>query len=464
MNQVSKNKLSNLISYLKEAEDNNLFVFLVITFAIGIGTYFSLPKEPDFNKILLATGFSTFIFVASYFARKHLFYPALFLFVFSIGFFVANSKSILVNAPKIQDDIGFVWIRGKLDDIDSKDGFYRIHVSDVDLWQPNKGKFEPNETPQRIRLNVRTGIAKSVNEGDYIKVRAKLSSPSKLPVYPQGYDFGRYAYFDQIGAVGYSVNEVEVFKDREQGFFRSIRNFINNKIDDNILQPANKEILKALITAERQAIPKEEKEIFRESGLGHVLAISGMHMSIACLWFFMFLRNIFALFPKIALNYNTKKISASFALILGFFYLMITNMPVSATRAYFMIFLFLCAMFLDRNNMPLRPVALAAIVILIFQPELLVTPSFQMSFASVIALIGIYRIYADKLSFLHANDCNIMFKIFLYLVGISLTTLIASTFTSPFAVYHFGKIPKYSILANLAAIPVLTFIVRLRNI
>lgn len=458
MATTKQKRIYNLISTLKESERGNLFIFLVIFFGIGIGAYFSISFEPNYSRTLIGLGISILVLIFSALSRHRKFYPAIFLSVFALGFFTANTKAILSEAPKIKDDIGTIWLRGKLEDIDKKDNYYRFIVSHVDLWQPKKGHFHKNETPKKIRLNIRTEIAENVNEGDIIKARVKLSKPTSLPVYPNGYDFAKYAYFEGIGAVGYSVNKVEVFKEKETGILKNIRNRINQNISDKIKNKDNAEILKALITAERGGINKDIKETIRNAGLGHVLAISGMHMSIACIWFFTIIRLIMACFPAFSLKYDTKKIASVMALGLGFFYLMITELPVSATRSFIMIALFLVAILIDRTNQPLRPIAMAGFGILLFQPESLVTPGFQMSFAAVICLIGVYQLIFKNFDQNHEGDRGFIKKFLFYFFGVIATTMIASIATSPYAIYHFGQIPKYSVISNLVAIPALTFI------
>lgn len=458
---ISHSKIfAQLSQYLRENERGSLLIFFTIFFAIGIASYFNLKHEPEYSKTSIATAISILLLSLSFFRRRHLLVPSLLLTAFATGFFTANTKTIYTKSPKIDDNLGVIWLTGKLEDIDYKENFTRILVSQVDLWQPRKGKFNIKKTPKKIRLNVRTKISPDVSEGDIIKAKVKLSKPALLPVYPAGYDFAKYAYFKNIGAVGFAVTNIEKYKEKPNSPVKNIRNSINNKISNAISDKQNGEILKALLTAERSGIKEDIKKSIRESGLGHLLAISGMHMSIACIWFFTILRLILAFFPKISLNYDSKKISAIFSLALGFGYLMITELPISATRAYIMIALFLISILIDRSNHALRSVSIAALIILIFRPESLIEPGFQMSFASVIAIIGIYQLLFRNftIEFNSKSDMSIPRKLFLYIGGIAFTTIIAGIATSPYAVYHFGQIPKYSVFSNLIAIPAITFI------
>ena len=106
--------------------------------------------------------------------------------------------------------------------------------------------------------------------------------------------------------------------------------------------------------------------------------------------------------------------------------------------------------------------------ILIFSPEALVGPSFQMSFAAVVALIAFYEKYAGPLQrFLHGtgNERKISAirrlprLIFAYIVGILVSDVVASAATLPVAIYHFNQIAIYTTLGNLLAGPVIGLLI-----
>jgi competence protein ComEC len=179
------------------------------------------------------------------------------------------------------------------------------------------------------------------------------------------------------------------------------------------------------------------------------------------IWSYVFIRIFLSLSETIALNYQTKKIAAIFALIAGFSYLMITQMPISATRAYIMLSIYFLAILTERNHVSLRPLALAGLIILVFRPSDIITPSFQMSFAAVAGLIGFYQKYQEistKPKFKQWNQHPLK-KLFLYLCGVVVTTIIASVVTSPISIYHFNNFSKMGTIANLFAIPLTSFVI-----
>jgi competence protein ComEC len=239
--------------------------------------------------------------------------------------------------------------------------------------------------------------------------------------------------------------------------------YINNfrlKIGERIISvcdPGPGHILSALTIGEYSGIDRKLLGNIRASGLAHLLAVSGMHVSLVAGICFFFIRNLICLIPGLALRYDSKKTAACFAIIGTFIYLLISGAKVAAIRAFIMCLLFLIAVLFDRNITPIRSVAFAAFAILLVQPEVLFSPSFQMSFAAVVGLICCYQIISSKISFA-AFGRNIFTKFILYFSGIVISSLIAGFATMPYSMYHFNQIANYGLIANLVAIPLTSFV------
>ena len=129
----------------------------------------------------------------------------------------------------------------------------------------------------------------------------------------------------------------------------------------------------------------------RASGLGHILSISGLHLALVAGSVFWLIRALLALSPTLALNYPIKKWAAGAALAAATFYPGISGAEVATVRSWVMLAIMLGAILIDRRALTLRNVALAALVILVFSPESLLSISFQMSFAATVALIATYE-------------------------------------------------------------------------
>ena len=94
--------------------------------------------------------------------------------------------------------------------------------------------------------------------------------------------------------------------------------------------------------------------------------------------------------------------------------------------------------------------------VLLIRPESLLSPSFQMSFAAVVALVAFYESLGADL-WRRLGEGHWRGRVMLYLAGLALTTLIASAATGLIALHHFGRLPHFSLLANLLAVPMTAF-------
>ena len=210
------------------------------------------------------------------------------------------------------------------------------------------------------------------------------------------------------------------------------------------------EIAAALITGERSGISQEVTQSMRDSGVYHILSISGLHMVIMAATVFWLVRALLALVPMLALRYPLKKWAAALALAAASFYLVLSGAAVPTVRSWIMTSIVLIAVMLDRPALTMRNVALAALAILVVAPESLFDPSFEMSFAAVVALVALYE-WLSKWSREGLGDVSPLWaslpKGWGLLSGAALTTLVAGTAIAPFAVYHFHRMTHYGLIA-----------------
>jgi competence protein ComEC len=192
----------------------------------------------------------------------------------------------------------------------------------------------------------------------------------------------------------------------------------------------------------------------RDSGMAHLLAISGLHIGLIAGIVFFGLRAVLALMAPLALRYPIKKIAAALAIIAALGYALVAGATVPTQRAFLMIGLVLVAVLFDRRGLSIRSVALAALVILVLQPESLLGASFQLSFAAVTGLIAVYEWFGRPVDGQGAANRAAMGRPLRYLVGIAASTIIASTVTAPFAIYHFNRLAVFGLVANLGAVPI----------
>jgi len=208
----------------------------------------------------------------------------------------------------------------------------------------------------------------------------------------------------------------------------------------------------ALMTGERGAIPDDVLQAMRDSGLAHLLAISGLHVGLIAGLVFFAVRAAIALAPALAVRVQAKKWAALGAAVAGFCYLWLVGATVPTQRAFLMLALVLLAVALDRSALTMRLVAWAAFVVLLLHPESLTGASFQMSFAAAMGLVATYEVVRTR-TFGRTSALGVPARIGLYAGGVALTSVIAILATGPFAVFHFNRLALYGLAANMIAVP-----------
>ncbi len=431
-------------------EYRGIFNFIAPLFAVGVIYYFSLNFEPTYYKLAFL---GLFLFAISLAFLKGKASGLIFLVILPLlGFAYSSFYSQNIYEYKDINEDQVYWVRADLTKAEKKEFGHRIWIKNVDLWTPETKNLPLNKVPEIARLNVRTKFNDNVRVGDRVAFKAKFSKPPQYPPYPDGYDFNRYAYYDRIDAVGFSLSEIKVFKANESSLAylnQSLREATSKKIDNSSHELEVRSIAKALTIANKSEIPESLLEAYRNSGMGHILAISGLHMAIIIVIFFSYLRIVINLIPKVNIYYNVKKISAVIALIIGLGYLSLTDFPTSATRAYIMAGIYLFGILIDKDSDSKRALSAAAIIIILLNPHSILTPSFQMSFAATLVLITFYE-------FIDRRFEKFGFKTLLFTM---LSSAVAILATAPFALFHFGNVAPSGVIANLLAIPFLTIVI-----
>ncbi len=225
---------------------------------------------------------------------------------------------------------------------------------------------------------------------------------------------------------------------------------------DRCLEGPARGIAMALLLGERAWLSNNLKEAFARAGIGHLLAVSGIHMALAALLIGGLARALLLRSEWITLRFPVKKLATSLALIGVVTYAGLAGFSPSAVRAMVMILAFGMAFLIDRPQTPLNSLALAAWALLIFNPMYLLGISFQLSFAAVFFLI-IFSSYLRSVPEEKKQDGQKTFWI--YIKGFILVTLIATLATAPFVTWHFQRVCLVGLLTNLLVVPVTSFVI-----
>lgn len=449
-----------------EEEERHGRAFLLAAVCLGVGAviWFVLPVDPPVQAI--GTGFAIFAGLAWRwrFSQGMAHYGTAAIALLLAGMLLAQWETwrratIVLDSPVTTMISGVVERRES-----SGEGHWRYIVRLTATVEPTLKR-----PPDRVSLLARSGH-EPIAIGAGIRGRARISPPSG-PALPGLNDFAFAAYYDGIGAVGYFYGAPEAEPVAEGGddsvlqrlelTLYAARSAIGDRIRSVVPGDAGA-FAAAIVTDERRAISKETTEALRLSGLAHIIAISGLNMALAAGIFFVGVRAGLSVFTGFAQAYPVKKIAAFGALVTAFAYYLISGFAVSAERAFLMMAIMLIAVFFDRPSISLRNVALSAIVIIAMSPSEVMGASFQMSFAATLALVAGYALWKERPATEHASaipGLRAAVWVFRFFGGVFFTSLIGGLATAIFSIEHFHKLATYGLVANLAAMPIISFVV-----
>lgn len=445
-----------LLAEQLERERARWFVWLPVAFGAGIAVYFSLMTEPEVWTALAVPATSGGVLAAG--PRSGLLrLVILVLFAASLGFAAAKMRTELTRAPVLARDIPRADIQGVVEKIEpraTRGERLTIRVAEI-------ARLAPEARPNLVRVRTMTSHP-DLQPGDSVRLIATLRPPA-IPALPGGYDFARWAWFQGIGATGFAVHAPKIVATAERGSLQQraraglqhLRRVIGERVTA-ALPGETGAIAVSLITGERGAITEATNDAYRDSGLVHVLSISGLHMAIMAGSVFLSLRLLLAAVPAVALRYPIKKWAAGAALVGGFCYLLISGGSIPTLRAFVMVAIMFAAVMLDRQAIAMRNVAIAALVVLLLMPESLLDAGFQMSFAAVVALISAYEAVRARAE---EQGRSVLRSVTFFFGGIVASTIIASLAVAPFGIFHFQVSQQYALLANLIALPICNLVV-----
>lgn len=301
---------------------NDNFPLLLVLFAIGIGIYFNMPGEVSPQNIAILVLLLLVATISSF--KYHLLNNCLLAaLIMSLGFGTALYRTHSIATPLLSKNFKPYEISFMVETNEPLQTT-RIRYTGKLLFLSNTDK---NKTPVRLRIRT-TDQGPRFQYGDVVCARAMLARP-KGPLRPGGYDFGRALWYKQIGATGFNISPLKLCSRQDSQetvhhqslsdqIIANIRTFIGNKIDNGLAGPESareRAMARALILGDRGRVQKEDLEAMRKAGLGHLLAISGLHMAVFAGTLFFAIRALLALFPIFAQNYPIKKYAAFIALI-----------------------------------------------------------------------------------------------------------------------------------------------------
>lgn len=435
---------------LGEEEPPRFFFWIPALLGLGIGLYFAWPSEPSFQIALAVT---LLMVIGLLYFHEKLFIRI--VFFLSLGFTLACASSSFYGTPMLNHAEGPLTVEGALLDVEQHGTGQRLLLGDLDI--PH---LAPEQTPKRIHLTLSERTAEhqdagALVPGKHVHAVAQLL-PLSEPFVPDGFDFRRNAFFQGIGGTGYILGKLSLSAPEAahngSEWFAQLRQNLQTEIKKT-LSGDRAGLAIILLTGDKTALSAEITTAMRAVGLAHLLAIAGLHVGLVAGIIFYLVRLFLACFETLALHYPIKKWAALVALAAIAFYTMQVGAPVPTRRSLLMVSVALIGMMTDRISFSLRTVALAAFIILLLWPAMLLSPSFQLSFAAVGALIAVGEWQRKKgwVPFRYRHD--FIGSVLRHVAELAIMSFVATLATLPFTLYHFQEAGIYSMLANTLAIP-----------
>lgn len=429
-----------------EAERERIGLWLPVALGAGIAAWFALPAAAHWFGMLLwlAGGLCAGLLIGwqSRIGRTVTIGCA----VMAAGLLLIWARALWVAAPVLAAPVTtqFAAVVERVEPLPAK-GQVRI------LVLPQRRA----DLPPRIRLTLRSEQAANLGEGETIGVRARLMPPPTASL-PGGYDFAQRAWFDRIGAVGTVLGAVS----RTPGSGAAtppLRARLSAHIHGQVARSAGG-IAAALVTGDRGAISEADEEAMRRSGLAHLLSISGLHVTAVVGFAMILTLRLLALSRRLALAGYVLPLAAAAGALAGGAYTLLAGAEVPTLRSFIAALLVLVAFLMGREALTLRLVAAGALIVLVWRPESLAGPSFQLSFAAVTAIIALHESRPMR-GFLARREESWIVRLGRGVAGLLVTGLVVEVALAPIALFHFHKAGLYGALANVVAIPLTTFVI-----
>ncbi len=284
----------------------------------------------------------------------------------------------------------------------------------------------------------------SLKPGNYISISGNFYKGRETRN-PGEFNYDKYLRSKGISGVftSYSSRDIHILKNEVypfENFLFSVRNSIHERTIE-LHSPVTASLLKGLLLNDRSEMDYDTKNEFINSGVIHVLAVSGLHVGYIILVFLILLGRF---------NIYTRSILTAAGLI---FFMLLTGAPASVVRATLMALIIIAAFLTGRSTNLFNSLALSAVIILLIDPGDLFDPGFQLSYAAVLSMAAIYPVFRRMISNLQTGK---LVQNLLLFITLSLSAQIG---TIPFTLFYFGRLSLTALLANLFVIPAIGIIV-----
>ncbi|MBW1786265.1 MAG: DNA internalization-related competence protein ComEC/Rec2 [Deltaproteobacteria bacterium] len=305
-------------------------------------------------------------------------------------------------------------------------------------------------------------LSEELRPGKTIRFPARLR-PFRNFNNPGGYDYesamsmkgyacaayvsdGRYVVPMGEGSAPFSVAVLE-------GLRRPVRAFLQMQSNPDV-----RGLFQALILGDRRHIGETLRESFIRSGLGHALAVSGLHIGLIAWIAFTAFKWLLARSYRLILAWDIRRPAAALTCIPVVGYAFLSGFHVSSQRAMVMVLAYLGSMILGREKETWSTLALAGLAILALDPHALFSASFQLSFMAVIGILWFVPGLMDRFpkTLVPENGRGVWLnRVYIYALGLVTVSFTAMIFLLPVTLYYFHRVSLVAVAANVTAVPIL---------
>ena len=300
--------------------------------------------------------------------------------------------------------------------------------------------FNDSVTSGKMLLYVPKINTTKLSTGDEIWLKNSVY-PIPKAFNPYQFDYANYLEKQNVYHQIYTrENQIKIIQTHKNFDFyiEKLRNNLSKSFDIHDFEPKTKAIIDALILGQRLELDKETIADYSNAGVIHILAISGLHISI--IYFFI----VFLLKPLKRVRFGAE-IQLLIVLAILWLFAFLTGLPASVTRAVTLFSFISIGNYFNQPKAIYNALAISAFLILLINPNAIFDVGFQLSYAAVLSIV-LFQPFYKKFYFTEN-------KIGIYFIDTILVSLAAQIGVLPLSLYYFNQLPLLFLFANLIIIP-----------
>ncbi len=302
--------------------------------------------------------------------------------------------------------------------------------------------YQKNQINTMNKKNKIQGVICLVPEKSEPRIGSMIQIRGEIALYPSATNEGEFdqQQYWKIQKIDFQLRDSIILQSSESfnhwsEYLYQCKNKCGERYE-SVLGETYASIMKAMILGNKKTLDPDIKKVYQRNGIAHILAISGLHISIIGMGIYVTMRRF----------YIPISCAAFINIFIMFNYGIMTDMSSSACRAIIMFAIYLLAKITKRSYDMLTAMTLSAVYIIVEQPQYVFYTGFQLSFGAIIAVGLVYPAFRH---WCHNKSKG---------VNTLVTSLSISITTMPVILFSYYEIPTYSILLNLIIIPLMTLL------